>query len=79
VVNYYTANPSALGTGALIRAQKFNLGAAGAAGSVVWDFSTRNSRGVVLRGATHQLVLNWGGAAVPAGTALDIDVEWSEE
>lgn len=80
VVNTFGANPSALGTsGGVVRAQKLNLGAAGAAGQLVWDFTTRNSRGLVLRGVAQQLALNWNGAAVPAGTVLEIDVEFTEE
>jgi hypothetical protein len=79
VVNQYTANPT---TGTLVgtlRAEKLNLGAAGAAGRIVWDFTTRNSKGLVLRGAAQSLNLNWGGAAVPSGTSLTIDVEFTEE
>lgn len=78
-VNSYSANPSALGAGVAIRGEKLNLGAAGAAGVIVWDFTTRNSQGLVLRGVAQSLNLNWNGAAVPSGTLLDIDVEWTEE
>ncbi len=79
VVNSLAAN-GALGTGAgTLRAQKLNLGATGAAGTIVWDFTTRNSKGIVLRGVAQQVALNWNGAAVPAGTLLDIDVEFTEE
>jgi hypothetical protein len=80
VVNSYSANPSVLGTSAgNIRGAKLNLGAAGAAGSIVWDFTTRNAKAVVLRGAAQSLALNWNGAAVPSGTSVDIDIEWTEE
>jgi len=80
VVNSFAANPSPLGTtGGTLRAAKHNLGAAGNAGTVVWDFTTRNSKGIVLRGVAQQLVLNWGGVAVPSGTLLDVDCEWTEE
>ena len=79
-VNSYSANPTGLGTTVgTVRAAKLNLGAAGAAGVVEWNFTTRNSKGLVLRGAAQSLNLNWGGAAVPAGTSLTIDVEFTEE
>lgn len=80
VVNAFTENASALGaTAGTVRAHKQNLGATGAAGLIVWDFSTRNSKGIVLRAAAQSLNLNWNGIAVPAGTLLNIDVEWTEE
>jgi len=79
VVNTYSANPSGTGAGQNVRAAKLNLGAAGAAGTVVFDFTTRNGKGIVLRGASQQLVLNWDGAAVPSGTSVNVDVEFSEE
>lgn len=79
VVNTYSVNPTT-GTGAGAgRAEKLNLGVTGAAGKVVWDFTTRNSKGLVLRGVAQAYCLNWGGAAVPAGTLLTIDAEFSEE
>lgn len=79
-VMYYSAgaNPTTGTSAGIVRAEKLNLGAAGAAGKIVWDFSTRNSKGILLRTAAQELVINWGGAAVPAGTVLDIDVEWTE-
>lgn len=78
-VNLYSANPT-LGTGAgNVRGGKLNLGAAGAAGLLVWDFGTRNSQGVVLRGVAEGLCLNWNGAAVPSGTLLCISAEFVED
>lgn len=79
LVNKYTANAGALGAGTTLRAQALNLGAAGAAGTIVWDFSTRNGKGLVLRGIAQSLGMNWNAAAVPAGTVIDIDVEFTEE
>ena len=79
VVNTYSANPT-LGTSVgAPRAQTLNLGAAGAAGVIAWDFTTRNGKGIVLRGVAQSLNLNWNGAAVPAGTVLSMDVEFTEE
>lgn len=80
VVSTYSANPSSLGTsGGLVRAKKLNLGAAGSAGEIVWDFTTRNGKGLVLRGTTQLAALNFNGATVPGGMSVDIDIEWSEE
>jgi len=79
VVNTYSVNPTTGTGGGTFRAGKLNLGATGAAGQLVWDFTTRNGKGLVLRGIAQAYVLNWGGAAVPSGTLLDIDCEFSEE
>ncbi len=80
VVNSFAANPSPLGTtGGVVAAAKLNLGATGAAGVITWDFTTRNSKALVLRGIAQSLNLNWNGAAVPSGTLLDISVEFTEE
>jgi hypothetical protein len=79
VVNSFAANPTTGTPGGVLRAVAQNLGAAGSAGVVEWTFSTRNSKGLVLRGVAQSLNLNWNGAAVPSGTLLDIDVEFTEE
>lgn len=79
VVNTYSVIPSGLGAGVNARAAKLNLGATGASGIMTWNFGNLNDRALVLRGVAQCLALNWNGAAVPAGTLLDIDVEWSEE
>jgi hypothetical protein len=81
-VTTYTATNPTTGTAAgTPRAKYLNLGAAagGVAGEIVWDFTTRNGQGMVLRGVAEGLFLNWGGAAVPAGTILNFDFECSEE
>ncbi len=77
-VNSYSVNPTT-GTGVAIRGAKLNLGAAGSAGSIVWDFTGRNDKALVLRGTAQSLNLNWNGNAVPSGTSLDIDIEFTEE
>jgi hypothetical protein len=80
VVNTYSANPT-LGTGNALRAQRLaiQLTATGDVPAIVWDFSTRNSKGLVLRGIAQCLALNFNGAAVVGGTSLCIDCEFSEE
>ncbi len=83
LVNALTVNGTLGSTGGVLRSQRLNLGAVGAAGIVgaplIWDFSTRNSKGIVLRGVAQQVALSWGGAAIPSGTLLCIDCEFSEE
>lgn len=77
----YSVNPTGLGTAlGTVRNAKLNLGAAGAAGSIIWDFTNRNGKGMVLRTTNSPLLaLNWNGAAVPAGTSIDIEIEGTEE
>jgi hypothetical protein len=79
VVNLYSVIPGGLGAGVNVRTARLNLGVTGAAGTVAWDFTNRNGKGIVLRGIAQCLALNWNGAAVPAGINLDIDVEFTEE
>ncbi len=80
VVTKYSVEPTGLGTnGGLLRAEYLNLGVTGAAGRIEWTFGNRNSKTDVLRGVAQSYVLNWNGAAVPAGTVLTIDCEWTEE
>ena len=80
IVRTYTASNPTLGTSlGVVRGQRLNLGAAGAAGKIEWSFATRNGKGLVLRGVAQSACLNWGGVAVPAGTVLSIEVEWTEE
>ncbi len=79
VVNTYSVNPTTGTSGGVVRSAKLNLGAAGAAGKIEWDFTTRNSKGLVLRGIAQAYCLSWGGAAIPSGTLLCVDAEFSEE
>ncbi len=46
---------------------------------LVFDFTNRNEQGIVLRGITEQLALGFGGASLPAGLSLDINITWTEE
>jgi hypothetical protein len=79
VVSTYSVNPTTGTSIGNVRSGNLNLGAAGAAGSLVWEFSNMNDQAVVLRGVAQALVLNWGGAAVPGGTSMSMYVEWTEE
>ena len=76
VVSTYAANPTG-GYGECGTCAGISYGGAGAAGVIVWDFTTRNSKGIVLRGVAQSLNLNFNGQAVPSGMSADVDVEWS--
>jgi hypothetical protein len=78
----YAAAPTAGTPVGAIRAQQINLSAAGSGGAAVpveFDFGTVNDKAIVLNGAGEGLYLNLNGAAMPAGTVLNVFVEWSEE
>lgn len=82
-----TANYTTLGTSVgILQARKFTCQLATATATdfpivppTIWSFTERSEQGIVLRGATQQLALNWNGGAVPAGCSLDISVTWTEE
>jgi hypothetical protein len=79
-VTNFTAAPSLLGTTVgILRAERLSLPAPGTASAfAVFDFGVREGQPVVLNNANEFLYLNLGGAA-PAGTALSVYVEWTEE
>lgn len=82
VLNAYTANPTINDSSPkLLRAATVTLGTTAAetvAGAIVWDFTTRNGKAPVLRGAAQQFVLNLSGTSITSGL-LNIDAEWTEE
>lgn len=78
VLSQYSANAASLGTGINFRTQKLNLNTAGSAGSLTWDFTSRNGKGMVLRGTTQFLAISFLNAPT-APTSLNYDVEWTEE
>lgn len=45
---------------------------------LVWDFTTRNGQGLVLRGTAEILAVNFGSVTITGGVG-DFDVEWTEE
>ena len=82
----YTANPSAIGAGRMIRAARLVLPPSGSASvgtipvpPLVWTFGDVNDRPLLLRGAAQVLALNFDGAALPAGTKLNVSITWSEQ
>lgn len=79
VVRSYTANPT-LGTAVgTIRAVRTAASTAGTAvQEVIWEFGTRPSQAVVLRGTSQQLCVNLGGVSITNPVA-SMSVEWTEE
>lgn len=81
----FSANRTSNGNGVsssrpLIRAGKLKLGTTAAPElPLVWDFSTRNSKGLAIRSLVEWLVVNLNGQTMPAGTLLTLDVEWTED
>jgi len=79
----YTANPSAVGTGIAVEANKTYLSASATPGAAAlpstYTFGTRNDKAIVLRGTSESLAINFGGQAVPSGASLYLSIEWTED
>ena len=79
----YTANPSALGTGIAVDANKTYLAAGSTPNATTlpreYTYGTRNDKAIVLRGTSESLAINFGGQAVPAGASLYLTIEWTED
>ena len=82
-IKLYTANPSALGYGQLIRATHYALPAATSTGypGMPWveEFGTRNDQELVLRGPTESLAFSLNGQTLPAGLSVYVTITWTEE
>ena len=82
-VALYSANPSALGSGALFTGDHYALPAAASTGypGAPWieDFGIRNNRAIVLRGTAQCLAFSLNGQTIPAGFGLYFGIEWTEE
>lgn len=76
-----TANYTTIGTGAgALLSNRVILNVATAAQTnVVEDFSRNADKPLILRGTSDFLVVNFAGATVPAGGALDLTVETEED
>lgn len=83
VVKAYTAAGTVGTGGAAIRSSLLQTGlpAGNAQVPLTWDFSGRvpTRAGVILRGVNQALALTVGASALSAGTALNCDVEWTEQ
>jgi hypothetical protein len=78
-----TANYTTLGTAnGLLAVDRIGLSAVGtgvADTPALYEFSTRNDKPIILRGAADFLTLEGAGGAVPAGGVLDIEIETEED
>jgi hypothetical protein len=79
----YSVIPTSLGAGKTFRTKARHyfsrLGAADQSDEFIVDFDIHRSKPIILRGVAEQLAINLGGAAVPSGLILYINVEWVEE
>ena len=80
-VQTYSVNPTALGAGNVIAGGRLNLAPAanGSIDRLLFDWSWRNDKCPTLNNSNQSFCLNLGGAAWPAGGALDINLTWTEE
>ena len=82
-IKLYSANPSALGYGQLIKANHYALLAAISTGypGAPWveEFGTRNDQKLVLRGPAESLSFNLNGATLPAGLNVYVAITCTEE
>lgn len=78
----YTANPTTGTTVGTVRQERitFNTAATSSVNTdrIVWEFGTRNTQALVLRGTAQQACVNFGGNSVTGGV-LTYTVEWTEE
>ena len=78
-VKLYSANPSALGIGTMLRGIHYPLASTGTALPWVEDFGTRTGQTIVLRGPNESLAVNLAGQSIPSNTSLYALIEWTEE
>ena len=78
-VLFYTANPT-LGTavGAIRSARLYFATVTTDSDNYFWDFGTRPTQAIVLRGSNQQLAVSLNSIA-GVGNSVDINIEWSEE
>jgi hypothetical protein len=46
---------------------------------LIWDFSTRNTKPLILRGVAESLCVNLAGAAIPSGGVIHYEIELEED
>lgn len=78
-----TGNFGSLGTSAGIEGVgRLSLPASGTgvvAVPTVWDYATHQDKALILRGTLDFICINFNGAAVPAGTLVDFEIELEED
>ena len=78
-LNEFKANPTPpLGAGVVLRTRQLNLGVAGAAGLVSFDFATANDKPLLLTKATEQVCINLNGETLPTTPKFAYSIEWQE-
>ena len=75
--NYTTVGTTA-GNVASGRLQMTALATGLAAFPVVWEFASREDKGIALRGILQFLCVNLAGAALPSGGVIDYEIETEE-
>jgi len=77
-----TANYTTVGTGAGVLDEGrvyLNVSGTGASSPFTLDYASRNDYPLVLRGTSDFVAVNFGGATVPSGGALDFTIETEED
>ena len=76
----YSANPTGLGAAVgTVKSRRVFLNLATAIQDrIEWFWSDVGAKPFQLNSANEYLALNFGGGAVPAGGALDFELEWTE-
>lgn len=81
-VRSYTANPTLGATAGTLVASRLSIPTVGASGRgneiTFYEFGTRPGQSIVLRGASEQLCINFGGATI-TNPVITTFVEWTEE
>ena len=79
----YSVNPSALGTGQLIRGFHYYLGSKSTNASppldLDIDFGTRGTQPLILNGVNESLCFGLNGQTLPAGFDFYLMIEWTEQ
>jgi hypothetical protein len=81
VLSVVTANITTLGTTvANIGQRRLVLPLAGAVQQpIIWNFCANQDKSLILRGTTDYVCVNFSGGALPAGAAVDFEVETEED
>lgn len=80
VINTYTANPSSVGTGVLLRSGHLGFPSpSNPVDRLIWDFGNRASKCPKLANANESFCLSFNGQTIPSGANLHITIEWTEE
>jgi hypothetical protein len=79
-----TANYTTQGTGynVLLAASRLPMPAiatGGAETSLLYEFSSRSDKALIVRGTGDYISISGNGAAVPSGGVIDIEIEWEED